>query len=1289
MTEAERFRAVTGHFETAIGLASPQLEAYLAGLDSDVRESVARLLEADAIATGVFGGEAGGATLLAADLAIEPIPERIGPFRIGEVLGEGAMGIVYEAEQDHPRRQVALKVLRPWMRTAFALELFKFEAQALGQVEHPCIPRVWQAGEHDGTAWLAMELVRGVPLWTWSLGAGRNARIAMLAEIADAAHAAHCAGLVHRDLKPGNILVRDERPVLLDFGVAMPLKAHTTSIVGTPAYMAPEQRDGGAVGPAADLYAIGVFGHELLTGELPPRVTAPGIPDAEAVLARSRAARPEDRHPSGAALASDLRAGLEHRSLPWRHGRGRRVALWCRRHAGLLGAIGVAFALPVAGYTGHRAQVAAVAEAREVQALRVMEGLRPSLDQAAASDDWDGVERLYQGLIASSDFVGTQAQVRAALGQADRLDRHGRSGALDVLAAAWVRTSRPEDLGDLRVALGRRFAHASRWEALWVLLQGAAPSTREALHDELNQAAVALRRFEDGPENGITQQLARAERLGIQGPAGQFVQLDGQRQLLHLRGEQGRLGDRPLGVDRDRWPEPEAMLVHQGVLWMALGEGDRPAELVRLTDAGLETFAELPVGQVSSLVRHDGHFVVGTGYPRRGIHHVGMDGVVESIGLGHDVSSLLSTDLDGDGEAELVRGLGAWGGYRVETGIHTLPVGEVSGLAVAQGRHGPVLVVAESDRTENRRYFGENRPYGPSPGLYLYEGATPIGYLPVPAADRDAGPELGVGSPRIADLDGDGRPDLVVNLDQIEIDGEMHTWIVADLLGEQRSLVVNRMRTLQVLDTDGDGDDELLVSSGGELWIVGSGSGSLEPLATSGEERWETLPAGTEVAVLTGWERSRELASLGLTRPAATALSSMCELATAAAVRSTCHHRAAQLFVAVEDPEKAAEHLARALAASPDAETRVALVNARLQALDAAGALAVMDDQPAWLAASTIPFVDWLEDPTLAAWRLAADGVWSRPGGRFQLEAFNDQRILAEREVEVVGSWIDAKLQLELSTLELGAGLAVELVDAEGTAVFTLGFEGQGGGGTTRVHQRCGASSLESMAVRRFAPGASLLLQGSVSPLGLRCRNLLAGEGRWMQLPATPIPPGVYTLRIRAFGDALYEPPTVVRAVLLGLETRGLRPLPLEHTSASAARGALLDGTLAPGLPDLPRALASQDPVLLRRAVRQLTAPEGLQELRWWLRLRPREIAPVAAQLLGPAFAAQYARAWRVGMVDRPLDPDVESAGLWAPLEALDPASEAGARLLRYRASVLERRGRTAEAAAIRKQLGP
>src|SRR5262249_13414982 len=168
-----------------------------------------------------------------------PPPSRIGHYRILRRLGEGGMGTVYEAEQDNPRRTVALKVIRAGLLEAELVKRFTHEAQFLGRLHHPGIAQVYDAGvADDGRPFFAMEFIHGVALDEYARleGLSAPARLDLLARVCDAVQHAHDHGVIHRDLKPGNILVDETgQPRVLDFGVARATDAHLrTSNSRTP-----------------------------------------------------------------------------------------------------------------------------------------------------------------------------------------------------------------------------------------------------------------------------------------------------------------------------------------------------------------------------------------------------------------------------------------------------------------------------------------------------------------------------------------------------------------------------------------------------------------------------------------------------------------------------------------------------------------------------------------------------------------------------------------------------------------------------------------------------------------------------------------------------------------------------------------------------------------------------------------------------------------------------------------------------------------------------------------------
>ncbi len=215
-------------------------------------------------------------------------PDRIGPYRIVRVLGQGGMGLVYEAEQLEPfRRMVALKVIRHGMDTREVLARFESERQAIAVMEHPNIAKALDAGTTDaGLPYFVMELVQGQPITeycdTQRLDVRR--RLELFVAVCQGVQHAHQKGVIHRDLKPSNLLVRVTAgkpvPTIIDFGIAKAVErrlsdsAFTTELgvmVGTPAYMSPEQADASGldIDTRTDIYSLGMVLYELVTGVLP------------------------------------------------------------------------------------------------------------------------------------------------------------------------------------------------------------------------------------------------------------------------------------------------------------------------------------------------------------------------------------------------------------------------------------------------------------------------------------------------------------------------------------------------------------------------------------------------------------------------------------------------------------------------------------------------------------------------------------------------------------------------------------------------------------------------------------------------------------------------------------------------------------------------------------------------------------------------------------------------------------------------------------------------------------
>jgi serine/threonine protein kinase len=220
--------------------------------------------------------------------AVIDVPATIGSYRIIRVLGEGGMGVVYLAEQAEPfRRQVAVKVIKAGMNTREVVARFEAERQALALMSHSHIAQIYGAGAtEDGRPYFVMEHVAGVPITDYC---DRNrlstqARLELFVLVCSAFEHAHQKGIIHRDVKPQNVLVtlQDGRPVpkVIDFGVAKAIHQRLTEktifthlglLIGTPAYMSPEQAElgGSEITAATDVYSLGVLLYELLVSALP------------------------------------------------------------------------------------------------------------------------------------------------------------------------------------------------------------------------------------------------------------------------------------------------------------------------------------------------------------------------------------------------------------------------------------------------------------------------------------------------------------------------------------------------------------------------------------------------------------------------------------------------------------------------------------------------------------------------------------------------------------------------------------------------------------------------------------------------------------------------------------------------------------------------------------------------------------------------------------------------------------------------------------------------------------
>jgi hypothetical protein len=371
------------------------------------------------------------------------VPGKLGRFEVRSEVGRGGFGTVYLARDPRLGRDVALKVPRAGVRT-----VLDQEARAAAALDHPNVVQVYEAGEVDGIAYIAMAYCPGLTLAEWLAQQRQPVPVAQAAELvatlAEAVQYAHQRGVVHRDLKPANVLLGNREqgtgnreakeaspsrfpdpcslfPKITDFGLAKQLDAgapptQTGTILGTPCYMAPEQTGarGERTGPATDVYALGAVFYELLTGRppflgetaldtlqqvrgqdpVPPRQLRPGVPrDLETICLKCLEKPQRSRYASAAALADDLRRFLSSQPITARPvGAVGRAAKWCRRRpavAALLAALSLVTVAAVVGLTALWLQTAAAL--MDAEEARKAEGR--ALADAVAARNAEATER--------------------------------------------------------------------------------------------------------------------------------------------------------------------------------------------------------------------------------------------------------------------------------------------------------------------------------------------------------------------------------------------------------------------------------------------------------------------------------------------------------------------------------------------------------------------------------------------------------------------------------------------------------------------------------------------------------------------------------------------------------------------------------------------------------------------------------------------------------------------------------------------------------------------------------
>ena len=680
-SEIERHRRAKEIFLEVVDVPGDERERLLAQAcadDETLRAEVRSLLALD---EGETAWDASGPRAAGRDTAVE-IGDRVEgerSYEVRELLGSGGMGSVYRAERlgGDFRQQVALKVLRSGFGSRESVERFHRERRLLARLEHPGIARMIDGGQlPDGSPFLAMELVDGVPLDRWCTVERPSVerRLGLFLEVCDAVQAAHAALVVHRDLKPSNVLVDVVGRVrLVDFGIAKALDGGdaTATVLGmqplTPLYASPEQVLGEPVTVATDVYSLGVVLYELLASSSPygretspARVllavtsdepTAPSAfarredldapirrlgrearADLDAIVMRALRKAPEDRYPTVADLAADVRRFLDGEPVQARRGStAYRVRKFAGRHRVALAAsvVAVATLLGAAGFSFRQARIAAAerdrALAAEASALReartteevvdFLVGLYEEADPARHQGNPPTVEEILETSSIRLLADGPEdPEVRSALQHAlarAQLSVGRGDAALELSRAANAAPS-PSRRAAVETTLGRSLALTGDLEGAERALRSAreaasdGPSRRSAERaladvlgdlNRLDEAASLLRGAisEAAAEGGI-----EPARIGsVAGPEGPVWEelANLLADLAEVEMRRGRLeeaigsGTSAVSIGRELWGADDLRVAHLEVtLGSTLDEADRMAEAVERTERGLAVF---------------------------------------------------------------------------------------------------------------------------------------------------------------------------------------------------------------------------------------------------------------------------------------------------------------------------------------------------------------------------------------------------------------------------------------------------------------------------------------------------------------------------------------------------------------------------------------------------------------------------------------------------------------------------------------------------------------------------
>ena len=475
----------------------------------------------------------------------DPLVQQLEGYRLVRLLGRGGMGEVWEGVQERPRRRVAIKLVRGDLLSPSMRRRFDIEAEALGRLSHEGIAKVFEAGLEPSTGrpFYAMEYVDGTTLGQFiaQKKPSLDSRLRLMLKLCLAVQHAHQKGVIHRDLKPGNVMVcSDGEPKILDFGLArlaadgdeaslVTRETQAGQVLGTLAYMSPEQAEGNseAIDTLTDIYALGVIAYQLLAGQLPLNLTDLPLPaavrrivedepsrlssldrgfkgDLDTIVAKAMAKDKAMRYASAEALAEDLRRYLESEPIA-----ARRPSTWynarkfARRNKAVVAGVAASFIILLAGAATSLVFAVQARDQAVVAKAQARRALQAEQEAVAQREDADRqrAEAVRQGAIAeeTNEFLlgmFQQADPGVALGReitaVDLVSRGAEGLSQRFEDQPLVRASLQNHLGMVLMELGQPAKAEPLYRGAWEARERELGAEHEETLVSLNNLATAV-----------------------------------------------------------------------------------------------------------------------------------------------------------------------------------------------------------------------------------------------------------------------------------------------------------------------------------------------------------------------------------------------------------------------------------------------------------------------------------------------------------------------------------------------------------------------------------------------------------------------------------------------------------------------------------------------------------------------------------------------------------------------------------------------------------------------------